>query len=279
MWWHFTNKQLDLNPPVKVMGIVNVTPDSFSDGGKYSSTERAIEHGLKLVEHGADLLDIGGESSRPGALPVPLEEELRRVVPVVEGLAKRTTVPISVDTTKAEVARRALAVGAQIINDITALRGDSQMASVVRETKAGVILMHMQGTPQTMQISPHYRNVVTEVKGFLAESAQYAKEQGIAPERIVLDPGIGFGKTFEHNLELIRNLPEFGSLGYPILLGVSRKGMIGQMTGKPTGERLIGSLTVAMVAVYEGGCHILRVHDVPETIEVVKVLSFLQKKK
>lgn len=279
MFWHFRQNRVDLLSRVRVMGIVNVTPDSFSDGGKYRSTELAIEHGLKLVEQGADFLDIGGESSRPGATPIPVEEELQRVIPVVEGLVAKTKIPISIDTTKAEVARQALAVGAQIINDITALRGDPLMPEVVRSSQAGVILMHMQGTPQTMQTDPQYEDVVAEVKGFLAESIEFAMGHGIGRERIVLDPGIGFGKTFEHNLELVQRLSELQSLTCPVLLGVSRKGMIGRMTGRPLEERLAGSLAVASVAVLQGGCQILRVHDVAETIDVVNVLSCFEQKR
>ncbi len=257
------------------MGIVNVTPDSFSDGGKFASTQAAIAHGLDLIRQGADLLDIGGESTRPGAGPVPAEEELRRVLPVVETLSGK--VPVSVDTSKAEVARRCLAAGAAIVNDITALRGDPEMAETVRG--AGIILMHMQGTPATMQVDPRYGDVVAEIGAFLQARLQWAVDVGIAAERIVLDPGIGFGKTLAHNLEILARLDEFRRLGRPVCLGVSRKGFIGQVLGRPVEERQAGSLAAVCYAVCRSACQIVRVHDVRETRDAVALLAAIEEQR
>ncbi len=261
--------------PALVMGIVNVTPDSFSDAGQFASIERAVAHGLELVQQGADLLDLGGESSRPGSQPVPLEEELNRVVPVVRELARLTPVTISVDTTKAEVARQALDAGAHIINDITALLGDPDMAAVVRSYQAGVVLMHMQGTPATMQLNPVYENVVREVVDFLEARLQALSELGIAEDRVVLDPGIGFGKTTLHNLELLRRLEELQRLGRPVCLGVSRKGFLGRRLNRPVERRLAGSLAAACFALSRGAAQVLRVHDVAETRDAVEVYRAL----
>src|SRR3954471_12646865 len=226
MHWSFAGHTLSLGPRPLVMGIVNVTPDSFSDGGQFSSTDAAVEHGLRLAADGADLLDVGGESSRPGSQPVSLEDELARVVPVVRGLSGRLSIPISVDTTKAEVARQALAAGAAIVNDITAGLGDPDMAAVAREAGAGVVLMHMRGTPATMQRSPTYADVVGEVRDFLAERVRAWVAAGVPAERIAIDPGIGFGKTSEHNRLLLKHLDAQSALGRPVLLGVSRKGFL-----------------------------------------------------
>ncbi len=257
------------------MGIVNVTPDSFSDGGQFASTDRAVAHGLELVRQGADLLDVGGESSRPGAQPVPLEEELNRVVPVVRELARLTPTPISVDTTKAEVARQALAAGAHIINDITALLGDPLLPEVVRTYEAGVVLMHMQGTPATMQLDPAYQDVVREVSDFLQARLQALRNFGIAEDRVVLDPGIGFGKRGVHNWELMRRLDEFQRLGRPVCLGVSRKGFLGKRLERPLERRLAGSLAAACFALGRGAAQVLRVHDVAETRDAVAVYRAL----
>jgi dihydropteroate synthase len=254
------------------MGIVNVTPDSFSDGGRHATTAAAIEHGLDLARRGAHLLDIGGESTRPGSTPVPLDEELSRVIPVVEGLARETSLPLSVDTTKAEVARQALAAGAHIVNDISALGGDPALADVVRATGAGLILMHMQGSPATMQLAPHYADVVREVLEFLRSRLQFSAELGIAANRVVLDPGIGFGKTTAHNLRLLARLGELRKLGRPVCLGVSRKGFLGRRLGRSVQERLAASLAAAAYAVVGGSAQILRVHDVAETRDLVEVL-------
>lgn len=271
--WHLRDRILVPGRPVLVMGIVNVTPDSFSDGGQYFDPGRAVEHGLKLVEQGADILDIGGESTRPGSLPVPRDEELRRVVAVVRDLARQSPVCLSIDTTKAEVARQVLEAGAHIINDISALQFDDQLGSVVREYQAGLILMHMQGTPQTMQINPTYKDVVTEVVGFLQARLQAARELGIAENRVVLDPGIGFGKTPLHNLQLLANLVKLRHLGRPVCLGVSRKGFFGHILGRSLSERLTASLAAACHAIVTGGTQILRVHDVVETCDAVRLLD------
>jgi dihydropteroate synthase len=264
-----------IGPRPLVMGIVNVTPDSFSDGGRFAATDAAIEHGLRLAAEGADLLDIGGESSRPGSKSVPLEEELARVVPVVRGLVSRVGVPISVDATKAEVARQALAAGASIVNDITAGLGDPAMTAVVRAAGAGVVLMHMQGTPETMQQNPTYSDVVREVHDFLAGRVLAWVAAGVPTDCIAIDPGIGFGKTFDHNLELLRNLDALAAIGRPVVLGVSRKGFLGKLTGRPVTERAVASVAAACYCVSRGAAHILRVHDVAATVDAAKVLGAL----
>ena len=270
------DRTLTITRPM-VMGIVNVTPDSFSDGGRFLDPAVAIDRAMRLVDEGADLLDIGGESTRPGANPVELNEELQRVVPVICGLAGRVAVPISVDTMKAEVARQALAAGAAIVNDVTALMGDPAMIDVVRTAGAGVILMHMQGTPQTMQLSPSYpEGVLSAVDRFFASRLHDLPGLGIPPERLALDPGIGFGKTPEHNRVLMRELKHFARFGRPVCLGVSRKGFMGKLLNRPVGDRLAGSLAVAAHAVNQGAAHILRVHDVAATRDVVTVLEWLK---
>jgi dihydropteroate synthase len=258
------------------MGIVNVTPDSFSDGGRFAATDAAVTHGLDLVRDGADLLDIGGESSRPGAAPVSVEEELARVVPVVRALAAQTAAPLSIDTCKAEVARQALAAGAHAINDVTALRGDGEMAGVVRDFGAGIVLMHMQGTPATMQANPSYSDVVREVGEFLEERLQAAADLGIEGAQVVLDPGIGFGKAVDHNCRLLARLEELQRLGRPVCLGVSRKGFLGKVLGRPVGERLAGSLAAACFAVARGAAQMLRVHDVAATRDAVVLFARLE---
>jgi dihydropteroate synthase len=274
--WQLRDRTLTPGEPPLVMGIVNVTPDSFSDGGQFLDADAAVAHGLRLVEEGADLLDVGGESSRPGAAPVPLDEELRRVVPVVRGLAARTSVPISVDTCKAEVARQALEAGAHVVNDVTALQGDPEMAEVVRRSQAGVILMHMQGTPATMQQAPAYGDVVAEVTAYLEARLQAAADVGIAGPRVVLDPGIGFGKTAEHNLRLLAHLEGLGRLGRPVCLGVSRKGFLGQVLGRPPGQRLAGSLAAACWALCRGAAHVVRAHDVAQTRDAAVLIRALR---
>lgn len=248
---------------VLVMGILNVTADSFYDGSRRLDPGVAVEAGLSMIEDGADLLDIGGESSRPGAQSVPPQQELARILPVLEGLRDRTDVPISVDTTKASVAAAALRAGADIINDISALRFDPGMAHTISASDANVILMHMQGTPRTMQDQPHYVDVVKEVAGFLVGRAEYARSAGIPVRRIILDPGIGFGKTLEHNLSLLRELPKLVSSGYPVMVGVSRKSFLGQILALHAAERLEGTIAANTAAIL-GGASIIRVHDVKE---------------
>jgi len=253
-----------------LMGILNVTPDSFYDGGRQFKPDDAIAHGLSLVEAGADVVDIGGESTRPGARPVSAEQELERVLPVIRGLRRKATVPISIDTYKAQVAGAALNEGADIVNDISALRFDPQLAVLVAAERVPVVLMHMQGTPQTMQAEPRYSDVLTEVRDFLATQIGFALNAGILGENIIIDPGIGFGKNLEHNLTLLRELPALTALGYPLLVGASRKAFIGKIVdGKPD-ERLEGSLAAAVAAVL-GGAQMVRVHDVRETRRAVQV--------
>lgn len=253
----------------KVMGIVNVTPDSFSDGGRWFSTDIAIEHGLKLVDEGADILDVGGESTRPGAAIVPAEEELRRVIPVIESLSSRTNVPISIDTTKLEVARRALEAGASIINDVSALR-EPGMVELAASAGAGVALMHMRGDPRTMQDNPVYDDVVAEVREYLEQRVAWCEARGVPRSRIAVDPGIGFGKTHEHNLTLLRNLDQFATLGCVLLIGVSRKGTLKKITGRSMEDRLIGSV-VCSLAACAMGAGVARVHDVGPMVDAIKV--------
>jgi dihydropteroate synthase len=257
------------------MGVLNVTPDSFSDGGRYADSARAIERGLQMAAEGAAILDIGGESSRPGAAPVPIDEEMRRVVPVIEGLAGRTGCLLSVDTVKAAVADAALQAGAHIVNDISALRGDAEMAGVVARHGAGLILMHMQGTPRTMQQRPHYADVVREVRAFLAERIEAAVRAGIGADQLAVDPGIGFGKTVEHNLALVKDLRVFLTLARPLLIGVSRKSFLGHLTGRPVEDRLLPSLAVLAFALGEGA-QVARVHDVKESCELARLIAMLR---
>jgi dihydropteroate synthase len=261
------------------MGIVNVTPDSFSDGGKFSATSAAVDHGLRLVDQGTDLLDIGGESTRPGATPVPLEEEFRRVIPVIEQLAARTTVPISVDTSKSGVAAAALSAGARIVNDVTALAGDPAMPELVQRTRAGAIMMHMQGTPATMQLAPHYNDVIAEILTFFETRLRALTDFGLARKQLVLDPGIGFGKTRDHNLELLARLDEFQRLGRPICLGVSRKGFFGSLLNRPVDRRLAASVAAVLFAQSLDAAQIVRVHDVEETRDAVQVFETLRSKR
>ncbi len=267
--WHLAKRTLEIGDVPLVMGVLNVTPDSFSDGGRFAGRKSAVAHGLELVRQGADLLDVGGESTRPGAEAVPVDEELQRVVPVVEALAAKVGVPISVDTSKAEVARRCLEAGAEIINDVTALAGDPEMAAVVGAASAAVVLMHMQGTPRTMQQAPHYRDVVAELLAFFRRRLKFCDRVGIDRDRVAVDPGIGFGKTLEHNLTLLARLEEFQRLGRPVVLGVSRKGFIGTLLGRRREERLAGSLGAACFTVARGAAQVVRVHDVRETRDAV----------
>lgn len=262
--------QLDLSVP-RVMGIVNVTPDSFSDGGKYESTEKAVEHAMQLVAEGADILDIGGESTRPGAAPVRLQDELARVIPVIERLLKIAGVPLSIDTYKPKVMRAAIAAGADIVNDVRALQEPGAL-EVVAGSQVGVCLMHMQGTPQTMQLDPQYEDVVSEVNAFLAQRLAAAEAAGIARERVVLDPGFGFGKKTEHNLLLLQQLDKTLAIGRPLLAGLSRKSVLGQITGGDIRVRLHASLAASVIAVMKGA-RIVRVHDVKATVDALKVAA------
>ncbi len=273
--WLCRDRILKLGERTRVMGILNVTPDSFSDGGDFSDLSTAMDRALEMVEQGADIIDLGGESTRPGAEPVSAEEEIRRTVPLIEKLRAQSEVFISIDTMKAEVAERALDAGADIINDISAFEGDDQMAGVAAQTRAGVVLMHMKGSPQTMQDNPDYGNVVREVGTYLKSRIDFAVARNVEHDRIVVDPGIGFGKTVEHNLQLLRGLPELAECGCPVLVGASRKNFIGQILDRdnPT-ERLAGSLGVAAWAVMRG-VHILRVHDVIDTCDVCRLVDTL----
>jgi dihydropteroate synthase len=262
-------------PRPSVMGIVNVTPDSFADGGVNYRPEDAIASARRMVQEGAAIVDVGGESTRPGAEPVSLEEELSRIVPVLDALAG--TVPVSIDTAKAEVARRAVELGAVLVNDVTALRGDPELAGVVADSGAYLCLMHMLGEPRTMQVDPRYEDVVAEVAAFLEERLRIAVDAGIAEKRICLDPGFGFGKTLEHNFELLRRLDEIVALGRPVLVGISHKRALGRILGdsQATTGPLSASLAAA-VAAYERGATILRVHDVRETVEALAVATAVQ---
>jgi dihydropteroate synthase len=258
----------------RIMGVVNVTPDSFSDGGRYLDAAAAIAHGRSLVAEGADILDVGGESTRPGAAPVPEDEELRRVIPVIEGLAADGSgVQISIDTSKRGVAARALAAGATLVNDVTALRGDPDMASVIAQAGAECCLMHMLGDPRTMQDDPRYDDVVDDVKAFLEERMAFATRAGIAVERILVDPGIGFGKTIAHNLELLRRLDEFLDLGRPVVIGTSRKTFLGRLTGRESPDDRLGATIAANVLAYERGARVFRVHDVAPVHDALLVAA------
>lgn len=281
---HWGDHRMVLGDRPLVMGVINVTPDSFSDGGKFFRVAEAVAQGVRLAGEGADLIDVGGESTRPFSDPVPLEEELRRVLPVIRELARQVTVPISIDTCKAAVARQALAAGASIINDISALRMDPAMAATAAEHRVPTIVMHMQGTPRSMQKAPAYGNLLEEVKTFLGQAMDRATAAGVAPERLIVDPGIGFGKTFEHNFALIRNVSVFESLGAPLLVGPSRKAFIRNAV-KPAGSRdlqpehpLVEVGTQAVVAALAAsGVHILRVHDVAGTCATLKIVAALQR--
>jgi dihydropteroate synthase len=260
-----------------VMGVLNRTPDSFYDGGRYSIAETALQHARQLISEGADILDIGGESTRPGSDPVSVQEELRRVIPVIEAISSESDIAVSIDTFKSEVARQALQAGAHIVNDISGMRFDTQMPAVVAGAGAGVVLMHMQGSPKTMQQNPHYEDVVSEVKQSLSDCAQNALRAGIHADCIWLDPGIGFGKTVEHNLQLLCSLSEFRLLGYPLLIGTSRKSFIGKLLGDlPPNERLEGTLATLALAVREGA-NIVRVHDVQAAVRAVRVTDAIIK--
>ena len=253
------------------MGVLNVTPDSFSDGGRYQGPEAAVEHGLRMAADGAALIDVGGESTRPGAGPVPAEEELRRILPVIEALHRATPAIISVDTSKPEVMRAAAAAGAGFINDVRALREPAALEAAAA-TGCGLCLMHMQGEPRTMQAAPAYRDVVAEVRAFLTERVAACRNAGIDPLRLAVDPGFGFGKNLEHNLTLLRHLPELVADGPPVLVGLSRKSTVGTLTGREPGERLYGSVALAVIAALKGA-RIIRAHDVAATVDALKVTA------
>jgi dihydropteroate synthase len=256
------------------MGVINVTPDSFSDGGRFASSEAAVEHALRMVEEGARLIDVGGESTRPGAQSVAAAEEIRRVVPVIEALAARTQVPISIDTSKPEVMTAAVRAGAGMINDVRALREPGAIEAAAG-TGAAICLMHMQGEPRTMQQNPHYADVVAEVRDFLQERTAACLAAGIARDRILIDPGIGFGKRLEHNLALLAGLPALTRLGWPVLVGVSRKSMFASLLGRAVGERVAGGVAAATAAVL-AGASVIRTHDVAATVDAVKVAVALR---
>jgi dihydropteroate synthase len=267
---HCGRFQLDFTQP-RIMGIVNVTPDSFSDGGQFLSTDLAVQHALQLISEGADILDIGGESTRPGAEPVNLQEELRRVIPVIEALTKITTVPLSIDTYKPQVMQAAIEAGVDIVNDIRALQEENAL-QIVANSHVGICLMHMQGMPQTMQLNPSYTDVVAEVQQFLADRADACLAHGINKNRIMLDPGFGFGKTKEHNIALIQHLDTMTDLHYPLLVGLSRKSVLGKIAGGDELQRLHAGLAASVISVMKGA-KIVRVHDVKATVDALKVVA------
>lgn len=269
MFLHCGNFQFDLSRPL-VMGIVNVTPDSFSDGGQHFQHDAALAHAQQLITEGADIIDIGGESTRPGAQPVGVQEELDRVLPIIEGL-RGAPVPISIDTCKPQVMQAAIAAGAQMVNDINALQ-DAAAMNAVATGNVAVCLMHKQGNPQTMQTRPQYQDVVAEVGEFLRERIAAAEAAGIGRGRIVIDPGFGFGKTLAHNLDLLRHLDKLRELGVPVLAGLSRKSMLGALTGREAGNRVAASVAAALIAVQRGAA-IVRVHDVRATVDALKILT------
>lgn len=274
--WSCRGREVVCGQKTLIMGILNATPDSFSDGGRFQTLEKAVARGLQMVEEGADIIDIGGESTRPGAKPVQPLEEIARTVPIIGKLREKTTALISIDTRKAEVARAAVAAGADIINDISAL-ADPEMVKVAAETGAGLVLMHMQGVPETMQNDPRYDDVVSNVWNFLEERMEFAVERGVAPEQIALDPGIGFGKTDEHNLALLRGIPALAAAGRPVLIGASRKSFIGRLTGRENpADRLAGSLALAVFSALRGA-QILRVHDVKESCDALRLVDTLHR--
>lgn len=275
-WSRFS---LDFSKRSYIMGILNVTPDSFSDGGLYYNEKKAIEHGLRLVQEGADIIDIGGESTRPGSDPVSVEEELRRTIPVIKVLSREINIPISIDTYKAEVARRALEAGATMVNDISGLRFDPDMPKVVAEYDVPVVIMHIKGRPKDMQLNPSYEALIPEIMDYLRISMRLAIKFGVREDRIIIDPGIGFGKTFEHNLEILNNLKEFTLLEKPVAIGVSRKAFIGKILGDlPPMERLEGTAASVAIAIYNGA-NIVRVHDVKEIVKVARVVDSIMRER
>ncbi|HYA26819.1 MAG TPA: dihydropteroate synthase [Thermodesulfovibrionales bacterium] len=273
----FREFSFDLSGKTPVMGILNVTPDSFTDGGLFFTKETAVERGLQMVEDGADIMDVGGESTRPGSTSVEFDEELRRTISVIEVLAKRINIPISIDTYKAGIAKRALDAGASMVNDISGLRFDPAMARVVAEYNVPVVIMHIKGTPKNMQINPEYEALIPEIIDYLRVSMGIAMEAGIRENNIIIDPGIGFGKTFEHNLEILNNLREFTLLGKPLLIGPSRKAFIGRIlnTASPL-ERLEGTSAAVAIAIINGA-NIVRIHDVREMVKVARVADAIKR--
>ena len=270
--WELKTVTIEFDRWPKIMGIVNVTPDSFSDGGSFRTPDAAIQHALTLDEQGAEILDVGGESTRPYSEPVSEQEELERVVPVVEGIVKRTETPVSIDTSKAAVAKACLASGAEIINDVTGLEGDTEMLPVAIQTGAGICVMHMQGTPQTMQDNPAYENVTSEIFLYLKQRLDFLIAGGVSLKKICLDPGIGFGKTHEHNFQLIKECSRFLDLGSPVLVGHSRKGFIGKAIGDKLRDRDAGTLAISL-KLAQSGMHVIRVHNVQATFDALKLWS------
>ena len=270
------DQELDCSSRTLVMGVLNVTPDSFSDGGRFYDPVKAIQHGLKLARDGADIIDVGGESTRPGSEGISVQEEMRRVIPVIEALAHELKVPISIDTYKSEVAERALEAGAAMVNDISAMRFDPRMAEVVVKYGVPVVLMHMLGTPKDMQLDPKYKDLLGEILDFLRSRIEWALSQGILEDQIIVDPGIGFGKTLEHNLSLIKNLSRFSCLGRPILLGTSRKSFIGKILGVGVDQREEGTAATVALGICNGA-NIVRVHDVARMVPVVRVTDAVMK--
>lgn len=270
---------LDLSLKTHVMGILNITPDSFSDGGRHFDAAAAVEQGVRMVSDGADIIDIGGESTRPGSEPVPLDEELRRTIPVIKALAGKINMPISIDTYKAEVARQAIAAGASIVNDISGLRFDPDMPKVVADNQVPVVMMHIKGRPREMQKNPVYEALIPEIIDYFRISIRLAKKFGIPDELMILDPGIGFGKTFDHNLEILHNLEQLTVLGKPLLLGPSRKAFLGKILGDvPASDRLEGTAAAVAVSIMKGA-NIIRVHDVREMARVAKVIDAIKREK
>jgi dihydropteroate synthase len=270
--WDLGRRQLDLKDRPLIMGILNVTPDSFSDGGRHLDARTAVEAALRMEDDGADIIDVGGESTRPYSRVVPVDEELQRVIPVLEKLRPRVDVPISIDTSKADVAAAAIDAGAEIINDVTGLEGDREMAGLAVHRGVGVCVMHMRGTPQTMQDDPRYRDVVAEIHDYLVARLQFCLDLQIPKQRVCLDPGIGFGKTHEHNVTLVREVHRFLDIGCPLLVGHSRKGFIGHLLGSKQADRMAATLGVSL-ALAASGVDVLRVHDVRETFEAVKLFK------
>ena len=273
----WSNFSLDFSKKTYIMGVLNVTPDSFSDGGLFFNEKKAVERALGLIEDGADIIDIGGESTRPGSEPVPVEEEIRRTIPAIKAISKEIKVPISIDTYKAAVAKHALDAGASMVNDISGLRFDPDMPKVVAEYKVPVIIMHIKGRPKDMQQSTVYEALIPEIMDYIRASILLARNFGILEDRIIIDPGIGFGKTFEHNLEIIKNLKEFTLLGRPVAVGVSRKAFIGKILGDvPPSERLEGTASAVAISIFNGA-NIIRVHDVKEMAKVAKVADAIKR--